>query len=206
MHEEDATIQCQPPRTALWQWLITILATVAVFGGIIFIGLLMIFELATNYQTTQGAKLFLLALSGVLSIVLLLIFVRWEQDRWYWALDEDKLIGGKKKDKIFPLSSIETIVPGLPEKTNLIFTANKYVHPELWASVMIERKLALLLKFSDGSFMPFHVHRCVNGCQLMTGLVKRLTDRLDRDYEYTRHEIKALRSADWNRIVKQRIA
>lgn len=183
-----------------------IVATVGVFGVLIFAGLLIISELVTNYETTQQTKCVLLGVGVVISIVLLSVFIRWVQDPWYWILEKDRLVGGRRKDKVFPLSSITTIVPGLPDKTNPLVAANKFVNPEIWTIVVTERKLALLLKFSDGSFMSFHVHRCVDGSRLMTELITRLAEHIDRHYEYTDQEIKALRSADWNRVVKQRIA
>jgi hypothetical protein len=95
-------------------------------------------------------------------------------------------------------------VPGLPAKTNRLVAANQFVDPALWATFMRERRLAILLKFSDGSFMPFHVHRCVGGSCLMAELVRRLADRVDHDYTYTPQEVKALRSAHWNRVVKKK--
>jgi len=133
----------------------------------------------------------------------MLTFLFWEQDRWYWVLEDDKLIGGRKKDKVFPLSSITAVVPSLPDEINLFVAASGFKNPELRDAIIIERQLALCLKFADGSFMPFHVHRCVNGTRLMTELVTRLAGHVVPDYQYTKLEIKALRSADWNRIVKR---
>lgn len=179
--------------------------SVAFLGALILAAQVIVSELITDYQTPGSLKGVFAAVSGLLGVGLMFAFLRWEQDRWYWVLEGNKLIGGKKKEKVFPLSSVVKIVPGLPDKINPLVAANKFVHPELWATVMAERQLALLLKFADGSFMPFHVHRCVNGCPLMTELVKRLTDRVDSDYEYTQKEVKSLRSADWNRVVRQQI-
>ena len=202
---EDNTMKCHPPRPPLWHWLAIIGLSVAFPGALIFAALVIASELVTNYQTPGAIKGCFAVVSSLLGVGLMFLFLRWEQDRWYWVLEADRLIGGKKRDKIFPLPSVVKIVPGLPDRTNPLVAANKFVHPDLWATVIAERKLALLLKFADGSFMPFHVHRCVNGCPLMTGLVKRLEYRIDRDYAYTRKEIRALRSADWNRVVKQQV-
>jgi hypothetical protein len=118
------------------------------------------------------------------------------------VLDNEKLIGGKKKDKVFPLSSITSIVLGLPDKTHFLVGLGKFTQPHLWHLIMTQRQTALLLKLEDGSLMPFDVHRCVNGSSLMTELVSRLAKHVDRDYKYSHREIKALQSADWNRVLR----
>lgn len=198
-------MQCHPPRTPIRHWFLIVGMSMVFPGALILVGLVIVSDLMTDYQTPALLKGIFAIVSAVLGVGLMLAFLRWEQDRWYWVLDEEKLIGGRKKDKVFPLSSVIRVVPGLPDKTNPLIAVNKYVNPEIWTNFMSERKRALLLKFVDGSFMPFHVHRCVNGTPFMTALVKRLADCFDSDYEYTRREVKALRSADWNRVVKRKI-
>jgi len=54
-----------------------------VFGGLIFAGMFMISELITNYNTSKETKLALLVLEEALSMILMLFFIRWEQDRWF---------------------------------------------------------------------------------------------------------------------------
>lgn len=201
---DEVLIECHPPRAPLWRSLTTFVGATVIFGGLIFMGLFMASESLTNHQTTQETKFALFAIGLVLALALLIVFVWWEQDRWYWALTEDHLIGGRKRDKPLPLSSVQMLVCGLPDTTNVLVTVSKVTHPDLYSLHMAERKLALLLKFSDGSFMPFHVHRCVNGSQFMTELLKRLGDRFVGDYEYTSTEISALKSADWNKLIHPR--
>ena len=201
MQEDQNALECHPPRTPFWQWLIIIFLTVPIFGGLIAAGLVMAAELINHFQTTMQTRLLLLATGGGISLVLLWIFARWDQERWYWVLTPDALIGGAKQNLIFPFSTIAKIVPGLPEKTIPLVAANQFVDPAVWNAIMHARKLALLLKFSDGSFMPFHVHKCAGSSELMDEMLKRLADRIDRNYVYTQPEVKALRAADWNRRV-----
>lgn len=197
----ENTIRCRPPATSFWQWFFVILGAMTVFGALIFAGLFMIMELLSDYATDGQTKWVLLVLSCAMSLFLLFLFIHWEQDRWYWTLTGEALIGGRNQTQRYPLSSIESVVPGLPEKTNILVEVNNVINPGLWQAVMQERRLALLLKFADGSFMPLHVHRCVDGRTLMSELIRRLADRLDPKYVYTEREVKALRSADWNRVV-----
>lgn len=195
-------IRCHPPATPLWHWVLAIVAAVAVFGSLIFAGLFMIVELCSNQAASPQTKLMLFILSGMISVILLVLFIHWEHDRWFWTLTGEALIGGRKQTQQIPLSSISLIVPGLPEKAHLIVEANRFINPQIWQGLIHERRLALLLKFADGSFMPLHVHRCVEGRTLMSALIQRLANRIDPDYVYSPREVKALRAADWNRVVK----
>jgi hypothetical protein len=200
---EDAQImECHPPREPIWHWPAIVFLSMLFPGLLILAGLVIVSELVTNYNTPAQLKVIFAIVSAVLSVALMAIFLFWERDRWYWALDKDNLIGGRKRDKVFPLSSIATIVPGLPDETLPILKLANIRNPELLDTLMPERKLALLLKFADGSFMPFHVRRCAGGIALMTELIKRLEDRIGRDYQYSKAEVKALRAADWNRVVR----
>jgi hypothetical protein len=105
---------------------------------------------------------------------------------------------------VFPLSSVVTVIPGLPNKVHPMIAAGKFVYPNLGPALILKRKQAIVLRFPDGSLLPFDVRACANGVPFMTELVERLADRIDGDYEYTRSEVRALRSADLNRVVKPR--
>jgi len=198
---EEHHIHCHPPSSPFWQLVVAILGGAVVFGAMILAGLVIAYEFLMDSAPSGQTKLGLMGVSVGISAVLLLLFIRWEQDRWYWTLTGEALMGGKKRSRRYPLDSIALIVPGLPEKTHLIVEANKLFHPALWQSLVQERRLALLLKFADGSFMPLHVHRCVEGRTLMSELIRRLAARIDPNYVYTEREVKALRAADWNRVV-----
>ena len=166
--EQKQMMECHPPREPVWHWPAIVFLSVLFPGVLILAGLVIVSELVTNYNTPAQLKVIFAIVSGVLSVVLMAIFLFWERDRWYWALDKDKLIGGRKRNKVFPLSQIAVIVPGLPDETLPLLKLTNIRNPELWETLMTERKLALLLKFQDGSFMPFHVHRCAGGTVLLS--------------------------------------
>ena len=122
--QENNIIQCYP-RAPIWQWPLAIFGAITVFGGFIAMVLSVVADVITGDETTQHTKYILFAVGSVLGIVLMLVFQRWVDDRWYWVLEEDRLIGGKKKDKVFPLSSISAIVAALPDKMHPLIAANK---------------------------------------------------------------------------------
>lgn len=201
---QKTEFECHPPGSPWWHWILTGFGAVVIFGAIITAFLFTIFELITDYSTSEYVKYVLLGVGCSLSFVLLFAFHHWEQKRWHWTLKENELVGGKNRDRRFPLSSIQHCVVGLPYKVAMITKISRYTHSHLYADLIADRKIALLLKFSDGSFMPFHVHRCSGGSELMTELLKRLGDRIRDDYVYTVEEEKALKIADWNRVVKSK--
>jgi len=116
-------------------------------------------------------------------------------DRAYWCLTDVELIGGRRRDTRLSLLSLQKIVIGLP---------HKYVIPgmELFVSPRI-RFESLLLCFSDGSLLPMHLHGLPNGSRLMEELISRHPDRVDQHYKYSEEEIRILRKADVNVLIKK---
>jgi len=195
-------ISCHPERAPLWQIIGVSLLWAATVGGLIFLALLFALEVTAGSPASPRVKWAAMITAALVSALILVIFVRWDRDRWHWVLTEDCLIGGKKGRHMFPLASIAKIVPGLPTKVGVFLALNRFVHPGLFAALMVERKHAVVLKFVDGSCMAFHVNRCVGGVSLMNALRERLGDRLDPLYEYSLDEVEALKYADWNRVIR----
>ena len=119
-------------------------------------------------------------------------------NRVYWRLTEVELIGGRQGDTRLPLASLQKIVIGLP---------NKFAIPgiELFASPRI-RGESVLLCFSDGSIFPMHLHGLPSGSRLMGELISRFSARVDQHYIYSDEEIRILRKADINVLIKKNLA
>ncbi len=116
-------------------------------------------------------------------------------DRVYWCLTDVELIGGRHRDTRLSLSSLQKIVIGLP---------HKYPIPGMELFVSPRTRLhSLLLCFSDGSLLPMHLHGLPNGSRLMEELISRCSDRVDQHYKYSEEEIRVLRKADVNVLIKK---
>jgi len=63
---------------------------------------------------------------------------------------------------------------------------------------------SLLVKFQDGSLLPLKLRAMVNGGILMDELVNRLQNCVVKDYQFSDQEIKILRSADPNMIIRKK--
>jgi hypothetical protein len=122
-------------------------------------------------------------------------FVWWLLNRLYWRLTEVELIGGRLGKTRLPLSSLQKIVIGLPNKF-LIPGTEHLVLPQIRAN-------SILLSFSDGSLLPMNLHGMPNGTLLMNELISRFSERVDQRYVYSDKEIKILRKADINVLIKR---
>jgi hypothetical protein len=116
-------------------------------------------------------------------------------DRLYWRLTETELIGGIRGKTKLSLSDLQKIVIGLPNKFP-IPGMEKFAPPQIRANSM-------LLCFSDNSLLPIHFHGMPNGTRLMNELISRYKERVDTNYSYSADEIKILRKADINVLIKR---
>ncbi len=114
-------------------------------------------------------------------------FLRRYINRQYWRLTDSELIGGIRGEVRLPLTSIAKVVVGLP--TN---------------SVMAQRGSALLLVFNDATLLPLKLEAMPGGEELMSALATRLKDRLIHDYSYSPEEIRMLRTADPNAVIRRK--
>lgn len=108
-------------------------------------------------------------------------------NRQYWRLTDSELIGGIRRQIRLPLASIEKVIVGLPAR-----------------SVMALRGNALLLVFTDGRLLPLKLELMPNGTELMRQLAERLKDRIVHNYSYSPEEIKLLRQADPNALIRKK--
>jgi hypothetical protein len=65
------------------------------------------------------------------------------------------------------------------------------------------RANSLLLCFSNNFILPMHLHGMPNGTRLMNELISRFKERVDPNYSYSADEIKILRKADINVLIKR---
>lgn len=133
-------------------------------------------------------------IGGIGAIVAGWIMLR-VMDRLYWCLSKAELIGGRRGNLRLPLSCLDKIVIGLPNKF-LIPGMEKVALPHIRAS-------SILLCFSDGSLLPMHLHGMPNGSLLMNELVSRFSERVDENYSYSEEEVKILRKAEVNVLIRK---
>jgi len=199
---EGDEIKCRPPRPPLWHYPALIIMPVFVPGLFILAGMVMVSECVTNYSTTDNAKIVMAVASAFIAIALMAVFLRWEQDRWYWVLSGDRLIGGILRDKTFHLASVDRVVLGMPVEGNLLMGLIAAARPDLADALRSEKKIAIVLMFKDGSILPMHLYRCENGSRLMARLLEQVQDRVVPNYRYSATEERLLRQLEWNRPVR----
>jgi len=163
-------------------------------------------ELITEFQVTQQTRYVLAGLGCLLGVATMAAFLRWEQNRWYWELTETGLGVDIRKKKVYPLSNIARLLDGIPDVALPANSLIDMINQRLLSDVLaVGDAQAFLLVFHDGSLLPMNIHACKGGTRLMEELKVRMGDRVCEKAELTEAEARALRLADWNRLVRPRI-
>ena len=79
-----------------------------------------------------------------------------------------------------------------------------FASPNLKEFYAAKQATSLLVIFQDGAMLPLKLRAMTNGSILMEELVSRLQNRVVRDYVYTDKEIKTLRSAVPNMLIRKK--
>ena len=124
-------------------------------------------------------------------------------NRHYWRLSAFELIGGMTGKVRYPLSSIEKIVIGLPGQMPIPGTG-AFASPATKELYVEKQATSLLVTFRDGALLPLKLRAMANGAVLMDELISRLNDRVVRDYVYSEKEIRILRGAVPNMLIRKR--
>jgi hypothetical protein len=123
-------------------------------------------------------------------------------NRHFWRLTRSELIGGITGNVRYPLTSIEKIIVGLPDQIPIRGTS-AIVSPVLKELYAEKQATSLLVMFQDGALLPLKLRAMANGSMLMGELVDRLQNHVARDYVYSDKEIKILRSAVPNMLIRK---
>jgi hypothetical protein len=123
--------------------------------------------------------------------------------RHFWRLTSSELIGGITGKIRYPLSSIQRIIVGLPGQMPIPGTG-AFASPALKELYAEKQASSLLVMFQDGALLPLKLRAMANGATLMDELVNRLHNRVTRDYVYSDKEIKILRSAVPNILIRNK--
>jgi hypothetical protein len=123
-------------------------------------------------------------------------------NRHFWALNQTELIGGMTGGIRYPLSSVDKIIVGLPNEMP-VPGLNAFSSPALKEIYEARQAGALLVIFQDGVMLPLKLGAMPNGAELMNALVERKQDRVARNYNYSKKEIKLLRGAMPNMLIKK---
>ena len=114
-----------------------------------------------------------------------------------------ELIGGITGSVRYPLASIEKIIVGLPDQM-LIRRTGAIISPALKELYAEKQAASLLVIFQDGALLPLKLRAMANGSMLMDELVDRLQNLVARNYVYSDKEIKILRNAVPNMLIRKR--
>jgi|GEM_PF-3344918 len=201
--EKSTTLRAYPPKPPFWHYPAIALLSAMIPGVFYVLVFIITAELVTDFHVTQPTRYALAVVGCLTGIATMVIFLRWEQDRWYWELTESKLVVGIRNKKVFPLSSIVRLSDGIPDIALPAKSVIDSINPLLSAVLAAGRAQAFLLVFRDGSMLPMHIHACEGGTQLMEELKARVSDRVCQNCVLTEAEASALKLADWNRVVRK---
>lgn len=145
-------------------------------------------------------------------------YARKQSNKQYWELTDTELICGNSRRRVFPLASIEKIIVGLPTgfmgkvlqrdkpgsaartSLNVLSTIDRS-----WSVVgqvyVPLRENSLVVCFDDGSWLPLCLYALPNGIAIMNELRERFKNHLVHHYNYSRQEIRKLRSRDINELI-----
>ena len=124
-------------------------------------------------------------------------------NRHFWRLTRSELIGGITGSARYPLASIEKIIIGLPDQMPIRGTS-AIISPALKELYVEKQAASLLVIFQDGALLPLKLRAMANGSMLMDELVDRLQNLVAREYVYSDKEIKILRGAVPNMLIRKR--
>jgi hypothetical protein len=139
------------------------------------------------------------------AVVMLFLFVQYMhklRSGYYVTIDDANIYFGRKKEIALPFREITAIITGLPEKMTSTLNANRYLNPEVWASLITERKRALLIINRDGSIVQFNIHKNRNGTSLMQEFANRNRHKTITGYDYDDAQIEPLKWPRWNRLCR----
>lgn len=207
MSADGEVITCEPKkpgcavRAVWWTWGAIFIALVA---DLLTFAALTLWEVRTGPPPSAFAGPCLFGLSCIVGALLSRAIIRWYQDAFHWTLTNTELVGGRDGKVRFNLSSITKIVPGLPETPLLNLMLIMSLLPPCGSGAIVRRRRAFMLKFSDGTILPFNVHECTNGTPLMDALLSRCQGTVDGEYEYTWREKRHLWFPfhRWNRPIR----
>jgi hypothetical protein len=202
MEERNHYTVC-PPKPPLWHYPAIVLIS-AMMPGVFYVLVFVIgADIITEFQVTQQTRYILAGVGCLFGVATIVLFLCWEQNRWYWELTETTLIGGGfRKKKVYPLSNIVILVHGIPDTAWPAKSFLDTIRTLLSPVSAFDRAQAFLLMFQDGSLLPMHLHACEGGTRLMEELKVRVRDRVYQTWKLTDVEARALRMADWNRLVR----
>lgn len=172
------------------------------FTAIATIPPMMVLAYFTVNSSAGRAPVWAIALVVAFGAAVAFWFIRRMSNRQYWHLTDTDLLGGRTGSIRLPLSSIAKVIVGLPAKWP-IPGMDKLASPELKQAFVVQKGISLLLEFQDRSLLPLNLHAMPNGSALMTELVNRMTDRVEHDHPYTADEVKLLRRADPNALIRR---
>lgn len=191
VRQEDM-IEAKPTRSDVLTWwllLFPLLALIATIPFLLGVGFLQM------QHTGNPVPPWEFPLIAVPEILLGLYVSRHLLHRRYWKLTEDKLLAGTAGKKHYPLKNLERIVPGIPMQRQWLLGL---LNQEAIDHVVVNHRLALVLRFVDGTLLPLNLHALSNGTRLMTELVSRFRERIDPEYDFSPQEMKCLRRTEFN--------
>lgn len=185
-------ITAKPTRgdlIAWWLGLFPLLALIATIPFLLGIGFLQL------QHTGKPVPLWEFPLIVIPGILLGLHVSRHLLNRRYWGLTEDALLAGVAGKKAYNLADLDKIIPGIPLQRQWLLGV---LNQDAIDQVVVNHRLALVLRFTDGTLLPLNLHNLVCGTNLMTELVSRFRERLDPQYELSPNEMRSLRRTEFN--------
>ena len=189
---QEKMITAKPTRGDLIAWwlvLFPLLALIATIPFLLGVGFLQM------QHTGKPVPLWEFPLIAIPGILLGLHVSRHLLNRRYWSLTEEALLAGAAGKRAYDLADLDRIIPGIPLQRQWLLGV---LNQDAIDLVVVNHRLALVLRFADGTLLPLNLHALSDGTRLMTELVSRFREKLDPEYEFSPQEMKCLRRTEFN--------
>ena len=191
VRQEDM-IEAKPTRSDVLTWWLMLFPLLALIATIPFLLGVGVLQMQHTGKPVPSWEFPLIAVPGIL---LGFHVSRHLLHRRHWRLTEDHLLAGISGKKSYSLQNLDRIIPGIPMQRQWLLGV---LNQDAIDQVVINHRLALVLRFVDGTLLPLNLHALSSGTRLMTELVSRFRERLDPEYEFSPQELKCLRRTEFN--------
>jgi hypothetical protein len=198
--DSGKTNAVRPNNRELLGWALAVFSLYSLIASIPF--LLAINTIASQREsytgtTSPGQLCLAFAVGSTLGAYVTLHFL----NRRFWTLTDSRLSVGIRRQISYSLIDIDRIIPSVPMQARHLWLLESEA---LISEFMEAHAHGLVIRFTDGSLMPFNVHSLPDGTRLMIELVTRFKNRLDPQYAFSANDLKQLKRTEFNMAAEQR--
>lgn len=169
-----------------------------VFGGITGNGIIGLLETSSIENIHQELKMQIFFGCFIVTAILMVALCFHVYNKYYWYLNDDKLLGGEKRNIQVPFNSIQKIVIGLPTSYKSKKLFNIFNIHGLGKLNLIARQNAIVLFLDEGRLLILCLLFQPSGVELMNSLCGKLEKKIQK---YDNEKLPYRFLVPWNKIV-----